>query len=410
VAAWREGWDARVARAEAVWSRIDPYAAVVFFFGGFAWDYLSLTDISRVTDNLALLAYLVLLAPLLVLEVRMAAAPEAWPRLAPWREWLAYAAQFLFGCLFSAYVVYYVRSAAMGPSLAFIALLGGLLVANEFLHGVLRAERIRLLLYWFCVVSFLLFAVPVFTGWMGPGLLAVAIAAATAVTLLPTWLGVRGLLEGSALRRRLASHVASWAALAALLFGLDAARLIPPVPLVLPQVGVFHAVLPPGRAYDGRCTSAKNLPRATACAPGTACNDGSDYLAFRLDRPFWRDWLSAGDERRFVRYGDDPVWTLATLWGPAAVAFDVVHRYERFDEATGGWKVHSTSRLGQQNWKPGKDRREGGYRSFSCTSGVRDGAWRVVIESNQGHVLGIVRFDVVAGTGSPPPLEAVTVR
>ena len=123
-----------------------PFMPPVFFFSGVTYDTLTLTRIDRLQDNLLLLIYLLLLGLLIVLTGRLGIEPapdrEALTTLSPFARWVLQArpyypmaSQFLLGGLFSAYAIFYSRSATLTSTAIFFALLVVLLVGNEFQIG-----------------------------------------------------------------------------------------------------------------------------------------------------------------------------------------------------------------------------------------------------------------------------------
>ena len=125
---------------------------------GVIYDMLTLTRIDRLQDNLLLLIYLLLLGVLIVLTGRLGIEPaperEQLAALSPFVRWVlrvrlyySMAAQFLLGGLFSAYAIFYSRSATLTSTAVFFALLVVLLVGNEFLRDRLASLRLLVSLY-----------------------------------------------------------------------------------------------------------------------------------------------------------------------------------------------------------------------------------------------------------------------
>jgi hypothetical protein len=131
-----------------------PFMPAVFFFSGVTYDSLTLTRIDRLQDNLLLLIYLLLLGFLIILTGRLGIEPlpdqAQLKTLSPVSRWLLQsrpyypmAIQFLLGGLFSAYAIFYSRSATLTSTAVFFGVLVLLLVANEFLRD--RLSNLRLL-------------------------------------------------------------------------------------------------------------------------------------------------------------------------------------------------------------------------------------------------------------------------
>ena len=141
------------------------------------YDTLTLTRIDRLQDNLLLLIYLLLLGVLIVLTGRIGIEPppdraqlaslSTFPRLVlRSRPYYPMASQFLLGGLFSAYAVFYSRSATLTSTAVFFGVLVLLLVGNEFLRDRLSNLRLLISLYALVCFGFFTFFLPVMTGFM----------------------------------------------------------------------------------------------------------------------------------------------------------------------------------------------------------------------------------------------------
>lgn len=101
-----------VNRGKAAYRRFEKYAPIISFIAGFSWDNFTLGRIDRVLDNSILLFYVVLAGVLIVIQNLVNHGVLSKPFWLRYREWYPVIVQFLFGGLFSAYVVFYSQSAA----------------------------------------------------------------------------------------------------------------------------------------------------------------------------------------------------------------------------------------------------------------------------------------------------------
>src|SRR5437867_3476685 len=124
-----------------------PFLPVVFFFAGVTYDTVTLTRIDRLLDNLILLFYLSLLGLLIVLTGRSelgrnapaepdGAGSDVMQLLNRARPYYSKVIQFLLGGLFSAYTIFYSRSASLTTTAVFFAVLVAILVGFYFLNGI----------------------------------------------------------------------------------------------------------------------------------------------------------------------------------------------------------------------------------------------------------------------------------
>jgi len=422
-------WEALPAPLRLAARGVQAVLGPVLFVGGFTWDAVTLSRIDAWLDNLFLGSYLVLLGAALVLDQRARQRRLPAPMLkAGWVYRLA--VHFFFGGLLSAYVVYYLRSATLGRTLLFLALLAGLLFANEFLQRWFRGAGVRLLLYLFCAFSFLLFWIPVATGLIGRGVWALAAVGALVLTAVVRLLmdlspaSLPGMVQRltadvrrvaglhaqaeidtepepepeidseprsqaairldrirrdpiARLRWQLAPALTwagaalSWLLLLGALLLLEIGGMIPPVPISVLTMGVYHDV------------------RHTA--------DGAE-LTYE-GAPWWRFW--ARDDSRWLLREGDRVCVFAPVYAPRGIHPRLYHRWERWDARAGVWEW--TGDPG--TWIRARGGRSDGSPHHTCKrNGLRAGSWRVTVETEDGRVVATHRFRLVAGGEGEPEL------
>lgn len=349
--------------------RLAPHLPMVGFLAGFVWDSLTLTRVDKLTDNLILLGYLTLLGVLLVLSHRAREAPERWPRLAARLGLVDWAAQFFFGGLYSAYVVFYFRSATFGRSFLFLLALVVLMLANEFWAARLGLDRLRVPLYALCVFSFALFFIPVLTGYLGAGVFSASTALAFGLAMALAWAmdwGAVGLLG------RLRAQARGVAGVLGIVWVLDAVGAIPPVPFALIERGIYRDVQRTAAGYE---------------------------VAWE---PSWRFWRQ--DERVFLYREGDEVWCFTAIFAPAGAALGVEHVWEWWDDSAGEWVERNRIPLRMRGG------RDGGFRTFSRKRSLAPGDWRVRVVSESGRELGRVPFTLEPGPQAPPTLRRRVVQ
>ena len=345
------GFRARLGR---LYSATKPYHKVAAFLVGFLWDVVMLKRIEQVLDNARLAAYLVVLGLLLVYLGR-SGAPEQ-RKGSRLRRVCELAARFLFGGLFSAYVVFYFKSASIGPSLIFLGILAALFLGNEFMEDLFSGRRLQLALYFFCSFSFLLYAIPTFIGIYGK----LDFALSGAASLLWTWILYRLSLdrESTPSNREMLPWLATFSFLA-LMYWLN---LIPPVPLSIMHAGVYHDVQRTEQGYR--------------------LVYGTQPLQY-----FFADY-----DRRFVMHPGDKACCFSAVFAPTGTELQVFHVWER--ATPGGWS--RTDRIPLRV----VGGRGQGYRSYTCKRRIGPGEWRVSIRDQDDRELGTVDFIVVEGSPS----------
>ena len=355
-----------VEAAQATWTRISPWASWLLFLGGAALDWLWLGRIDLWSNNLFLLGYLAVLGPLIALEHRGTLDPVPLPAwLAERAHYASYAVPFALGGLLSADLVYYWRSATVGPSLLFVVLLAVLMVAVDRAPSPLQRLGARLALLGLATFLFVLFFVPVVTGWMGWPVVWLAALLATLHALGTSWL---------ARDTRWAQRAVLCATLSLGALMLDALGAIPTVPLSVVHKAFAHSV---ERVEDA---------------------EGLRYRLTFEQPPWWRAW--EGHDDPFRRHEGDTVHAFTAIFVPAGSSLRVFHRWQHWRDDT-GWTDLQTIEVTQRTLVRGTWTRDDGFRTWSAKQNVPAGPIRVLIETEDGRVFGRMNTHVVPATDAP---------
>lgn len=351
-----------LARVQSLLSK--PFMPAVFFLSGVAYDTLTLTRIDRLQDNLLLLVYLLLLGVLIVLTGRLGIEPapdgEQLAALAPFVRWVLHsrpyypmASQFLLGGLFSAYAIFYSRSATLTSTAIFFALLVTLLVGNELLRNRLSNLRLLVSLYALVCFAFFTFFLPVMTGYMNVAIFLLGAALSVAVTLRVVQLIYRNNPDRS--RREAVGVTAPAFAVIGLLVGFYFLNWIPPVPLSLKFGGIYHEVKKTGD---------------------------------RFELSFEKKWYQVWKRSDTTFPADEPIYCFTAVFAPVALDTTVYHHWY-FRPSDGKPFMHADRipiRIAGG--------REGGYRAYTFKQRLDPGDWRVDVEAPDGRIIGRVSVKV----------------
>lgn len=339
--------------------RFYPLAA---FLGGFAWDALTIGQRVRVIDLWRFGAFL-LGAGLLVFWLaargrRQHVAPpetEGWRgRLADLRWQAPYLLlQFFFGGIFSALFILYFKSAGHLGTWLMAALLGALLVANEFV-GKQYGRRFTLTWALFALNAILLFnfALPHAVGSLHP-LWFYASTAAGIILTHALWRLVPG---------QPGRIFPAWAVSAVLLLAwrLD---MIAPVPLVKQDLAVGHDF----SQQSGR------------------------YVLQVEPAPAWQFWRDQAPTVRLA--AGERLYGVSAVFAPRGVTAGLEHRWE-IHEAT-GW------RLVYRNAFQSTGGRERGFRGYSWVLSPPPGEWRFIVATQDGRTIGILPLHIERASTPP---------
>jgi len=354
-----------------------PFMPAAFFLSGVTYDSLTLTRIDRLQDNLILLIYLLLLGVLIVLTGRLGIEPApdreqlaSIPSFARWvlqsRPYYPMASQFLLGGLFSAYAIFYSRSATFTGTAVFFAVLIILLVANEFLRDRLSSLRLLMSLYALVCFGFFTFFLPVVTGHMNTFVFLLGAVLSAAVTFRVVQLVYRNNPDRS--QHEAVGVTVPAFALIGLLVGFYFLNWIPPVPLSMKFGGIYHELKKSGD---------------------------------RFELSFERKWYQVWKRSDSSYPANEPVYCFTAVFAPVALKTTVYHHwYFRRDSSkpfTHADKIPLQISGG----------REGGYRAYTFKQRLDPGDWRVDVEAEDGRIIGRVSVTVEERGETQPHLTTL---
>jgi hypothetical protein len=347
----------------------EPACTAGFFIVGFLFDMLAVGRIDRLRNILHQASYLLLCALLTGLELRELyggfSAPRGFQTF--WRYHTA-ATHFMLGTLLNIYTVFYFKSASLDASLIFLLILAAMLAVNELKLFETSGTTMRMGLFSLCLISYFTYLVPMLMGSLGTLPFMGSMAAAALVMAALAWL----------IQRRLRGHpLAIWkhalipfAAVQACFIWLYFARLIPPVPLSLSSIGIYHDVRRVGERF-----------------------------ALTTTRARWKFW-QRGDQSFRARPGDK-VHCFLSVISPARFKDRLQLRWLFLDPA-GGWRESDVMPLDIIGG------RDGGFRAVLIKSRCQPGRWRVRVETSDERELGRIDWTVIPDdSAAAPPTHTV---
>jgi len=357
-------------RLKRYFERNEREVAVVFFVGGFFFDILTVGRIDSWFNIGQQAAYLAVITAALLQMFFEQGEPAPHPAHRPglWRWYYEYRAaivHFLLGAQLSLYAIFFFKSSSLLVSFGFLAFLVLLLVANESRRFKALGLSVKFALLGLCYLAYAAYVVPIFVGSIGTAVFLLSMLAGALPLGAAAWSIRRGFpgLFGRARRQILLP-------LGCVLIGFLAfylARLIPPVPLSIPFIGVYHAVERTEAGY--RLTH---------------------------ERPWWRFWQN-GDQRFRAQPGDKVV-VFFRVFSPARFADQVQMRWFWQPEGR-GWALQDTIPIAIVGG------REQGFRGYGVKANYQPGSWKVQVETTDGREIGRVYFDLDAVPEAPRNLQ-----
>lgn len=338
------------------------------FILGFIVDNFTLNRVDQLFDNIILLTYVFLaMSSLLVLYAGSAGKfPDRMNGAV--RRYAPLVTQYAFGGLFSGMLIFYGRSGSWMVSWPFLLIILGVIFGNETIKDRVQRLLYNLGMLFVGLFAYVVLVVPVLLGAMGP----VIFVGSGILALIIMLVFIR--LLALIVPRFIALHQRALIFMIGIIFALFNflyfANIIPPIPLSLKDVGIFHSVIRFG--------------------------DGTYQLKY--EKGEWWEWYKKSDNVFHAKPGDT-IFCFAKVFAPTKISTDIYHTWDRYDEVQGAWVRHV--RLSYPIVGGGDD----GYRGYTLIENFQNGKWRCTVETGRGQVIGREEFVV---DSQNPPAEFVT--
>jgi hypothetical protein len=347
----------------AFYEKYKIYFPATFFIGGFVFDILTTDRIDHWLSLVQQLAYILAIMLFMYWEITQPRIFREGPKFFRfiWKYHVE-ALHFFFGCLLSLYAIFYFKAASLTTSFAFMGVLATLLVINELASFQGLGVAIRFTMLALCLTSYFIYLVPVVSGEIGlfPFVLAVVISVGIYFWFIvrlerkaanPDDLIYRGLIPGVIIN---------------LIFcGMYLLKMLPPVPLSLKYIGMYHKV----ERSDGQ------------------------YKLFYEQADWWRFWESGA--QTFLYEKGDKVFVYVQIFSPTNFK-DTTH-LDWYHKGVKGWKKWDEIPL------PISGGSSKGYRGYAYKANFTPGEWHIRVLTSDNREMGRIYFTIVE---RPPSQEA----
>ncbi len=342
-------------KALNIYKRYEDKVPAAFFIGGFLFDVLTLSRIDSLASIVQQAVYLLILTLLLVLELaEKQGRLNLTGKLNKWWDYHEAAVHFIFGSLLSSYTLFFFKSASYATSLTFMAFIASMLVVNEIPKFQKFGLVMRFGLLSLCYICYFAYLVPILMGFIGIIPIVLSLALSFACMMVPYWILLKknyskDVLKGWILLPTLA--------ITAVFVSFYIFQLIPPVPLALNQIGIYH------RAEKKNGTYVLNYAR-----------------------PWWKFWQNGA--QTFLYRDGDKLNCFFSIFSPNNFKDTVKIRWY-FNDPRMGWSPTDAIPVAISG---GRDE---GFRGVAIKSNFQMGEWQVRVETNDNREIGRLNFEVV---------------
>ncbi len=326
---------------------------VLFFILGFLFDAIMLHRIDEPIVLVQQALYIILSGWIIGIElielVREVHPPLLIRVIWRYREGLLH---FMLGTLLNSYTIFYSKSASAFTSFIFILVLIALLMLNEFKRFGKSQTQVHVAFLSLSLTSYFIALIPILLGFIGiiPFLIAVLLSAISFLGYFK-WLKPELVRLPKLSLTHLILPFSSIQIIFVILYFLQA---IPPVPLSVNYMGIFHDIKKKEGEYELSYT-----------------------------RPRWKFWQH-GDQTFSARPGD-PIFCFAQIFSPTGFKDKLQIRW-LFNDPRLGWVPSDAIPLSIVGG------REEGFRGFTKKMYYQPGEWRVQVETRDGREVGRIGF------------------
>lgn len=333
-------------RAPALIYRVfEVYGPTLFFLLGFVFDIMTLDRIDTWGTLIPVGLYLILATGLLIRDTIKGESLYSQEAI-----------HFALGALLSAYTLFFFKSSSFFSSLAFLLFMMGILLFNETkwarsFQGSLQTALLTLVLH----CTFIMFY-PLLFGSVSAWIFWYSVLSGLIIMGLISYFLSKKIEK----QRLIKSWIAPCAAISVFLVLANIFKVIPPVPLAVQEIGIYHHV-------------EKDYPKY--------------YLS--LERPAWKFWQS-GDQDFKARSGDK-VYVFTRIFAPGGVNETIILHWQTYQ---GSWRTSDKIPLAITGG------RIEGHRGYAYKQNFSAGSWRVSIETRDGRVIGRLDFEIYEDTST----------
>lgn len=334
--------------------RFENYLPALFFSGGFGLDVMTLGDVDELSNIIILSIYLITAVLIMSFEIRGIETYESqnnWVKKA--FHYRDDAFHFCLGALLSAFTLFYFKSSSLANSFFFLLAMVLILLLNETPLFQKNGIIVRSILIMLALVSYLILMVPMLVGRVNIFVFSLSLICAFALSFFSFWLLSKNNRDKRPLLKNLLYPQLLVVIVFVLLYWL---KILPPVPLSIKSIGIYHNVI----------------------------KENGEYLV-ETEKPKWKFWLN-GDQEFYAEPGDK-VYVAASVFSPAGFQGKVFLHFLK--ESADGWQTSDRIPIRILGG------RKKGFRGYAFKENYLPGNWQVRIETASDLEIGRINFEII---------------
>lgn len=359
-----------ISKVHAFYERHEHLISILFFIGGFLFDMVMLERIdSPLTIGQQGLYLMIILAALLQMfseESRPAPDTSQMFFLKRWFfDYRTALIHFFFGTLLNGYTLFFFKSSSLIVSFVFMLFMILLLVVNESHRFKKSGLTFKFGLLSLCFLCYFSYVTPILAGSIGLMVFLLSMLIGSLPLVITGWwiqIYRPGLFERA--KRQI---LVPMGVVVLTFLTLYLVKLLPPIPLSIPFIGVYHSV--------------ERVPEG-----------------YKLghEKPWWRFWQNGDQE--FHAHRSDKIYVFFRIFSPTRFSDQVLMRWYWKDNKL-GWVMQDSIPIKIVGG------RIDGFRGFGIKSNYQPGEWKVQVETTDDREIGRVYFSLDIAPDEPRIFE-----
>lgn len=339
------------------YAHLNRYIPASFFALGFVFDLMTLGRIDDYLGVFSQASYLLILQLLFsdrLLQEQRGYGFRFLHRLQQYRDDIFH---FLLGSLLSAFTIFFFKSSSLAASIIFMSILAALFVVNELPQFRQSSMVFKGLILQLCLLSYFMYLLPMLLGYIGHSTFILALLCSGLITAALSFMFKVQSIDIAAVKK---AFIFPFIIIAAVFTVLHFSKAIPPIPLSIKILGIYH-----------------NVTR----------QEGQYHLYYQQKE--WGIWPF--DDTDFNARVGDSLYVFTSVFSPRGFNDKIFVHFQK-QANNGDWKTTDKIPLRISGG------RSLGFRGYAYKDNYSEGEWRVMIETQHELEIGRLYFNISADT------------
>ncbi len=325
----------------------------IALLGGFLLDNLTLRRSDLLAENILLSIYFVFIFSGLLIWHKIDSKQKKTVKNIEVQSIVFLIIQFIFGGLFSSLTVFYIKSSSFIASWPFLVILFVGMISTEYFKKHFTQFLVQLGTLYVLLFTYSIMIIPIFFKQISPFVF--IISGVVSLIIITLYLVLFKKVVSDLFKNKRKYLVGIIGGIFILINTLYFLNVIPPIPLILKESGIYQTVK----------------------------KESGNYLFSYFKSNF--SFIKM--KKEYIVPNGSPIYFYSSIYAPVKFQQRIVHEWQR-KNSKGDWVVISKIVF------PIYGGKDSGYRGYSINDKATKGDWRVLVKTEAGQVLGVEIFGI----------------